>query len=384
MKFLASLLIVSHVTGLAFAQERRPSPPTDRNILSVKQWRQVDASVDRALEWLAKRQNNDGSFETFRTGQPGVTALCLMAFMAQGHNVGDGKYGENLQRAVDYIGAQQQPNGLIARLGTRGPAITRRVPLEAGVAIVYNHALSALALAEVYGQGSEKQTQDLKPVIERAIDATLEMLAWQDQTPEEGGWRYLTTIQSSDADLSITGWQLMFLRSARDGGFDVPAESIDKAVRYIETCFDERRGTFSYLAGSDQHFTRGMAGAGILALAHAGKHDSQMATQTGDWILKNNFNEYNATRKFHPRQHHGDRYHYGLLTCCQAMYQLGGRHWREFYPSTVEAILANQQPDGSWPAESDQSDNKFGNRYTTALCVLSLSAPNQLLPIFQR
>jgi hypothetical protein len=106
--------------------------------------------------------------------------------------------------------------------------------------------------------------------------------------------------------------------------------------------------------------------------------------ETGDWILKNNFNEYNATRKFHPRQHHGDRYHYGLLTCCQAMYQLGGRHWREFYPSTVEAILANQQPDGSWPAESDQSDNKFGNRYTTALCVLSLSAPNQLLPIFQR
>ena len=74
----------------------------------------------------------------------------------------------------------------------------------------------------------------------------------------------------------------------------------------------------------------------------------------------------------------------GLLTCCQAMYQLGGRHWRDFYPPTVQSILANQLPDGSWPAESVRSDSKYGTRYTTSLCVLSLGAPNQLLPIFQR
>ena len=389
MRFFALIILASLPTSLFSAQTKKAQNQQadlapSRNVLNKQQWQQVDASVERALKWLADGQNKDGSFETYRSGQPAVTSLCLMAFMAQGHNVGEGEYGDVLQRAVDYIAAKQQRNGIIARLRSPGPPISRRVPITVGVAIAYNHALSALALAEVYGQGDEKQTKDLKPIIERAIAATLTMQNWQEQTPQKGGWRYLTRTESSHSDLSVTGWQLMFLRSARTGGFDVPAESINKAVGYIESCFDKKHGTFSYLAGSDQHLTRGMAGAGILALAHVGKHDSPMATRTGDWILKNNFDVYNGIDRWHPLQDHADRYHYGLLTCCQAMYQLGGRYWKEFYPSTVESILANQLPDGSWPAESVQSDSQFGTRYTTALCVLSLGAPNQLLPIFQR
>lgn len=31
-----------------------------------------------------------------------------------------------------------------------------------------------------------------------------------------------------------------------------------------------------------------------------------------------------------------DRYHYDLLTCCQAMYQLGGHYWTDFFPGTVD------------------------------------------------
>jgi hypothetical protein len=66
------------------------------------------------------------------------------------------------------------------------------------------------------------------------------------------------------------------------------------------------------------------------------------------------------------------------------MYQLGGEHWREFYPRAVKTMLANQQADGSWPVESHFNDGKFGNAYTTALIVLALGAPNQFLPIYQR
>jgi hypothetical protein len=50
----------------------------------------------------------------------------------------------------------------------------------------------------------------------------------------------------------------------------------------------------------------------------------------------------------------------------------------------VSALLANQRPDGSWDAERLPRDRAFGNSYTTALVVLSLGAPNQFLPIFQR
>ena len=50
----------------------------------------------------------------------------------------------------------------------------------------------------------------------------------------------------------------------------------------------------------------------------------------------------------------------------------------------ILALLANQQQDGSWAAESHFHDAQFGNAYTTALVVMSLGAPNQLLPIYQR
>ena len=100
--------------------------------------------------------------------------------------------------------------------------------------------------------------------------------------------------------------------------------------------------------------------------------------------LANDFQEYNRYIEFGRPNHPDDRYHYGVFNCTQAMYQLGGKYWQQFYPPTVKVLLDNQQPRGSWPAESRTGDRKYGNAYTTALVVLSLGAPNQLLPVFQR
>jgi hypothetical protein len=64
------------------------------------------------------------------------------------------------------------------------------------------------------------------------------------------------------------------------------------------------------------------------------------------------------------------------------MYQLGGKYWDDFFPVLVDALLANQRADGSWPP--DKHTPQFGNCYSTALCILSLTVHNQMLPIFQR
>jgi hypothetical protein len=174
------------------------------------------------------------------------------------------------------------------------------------------------------------------------------------------------------------------LRSARNAGFDVPKESIDAAVGYVRRTFSDRYCAFGYAAGDHYDFrSRGMAGAGILALAHAGHHDAPEAKRSGEWILRNGFDEYNQIDPF-TQNYSNDRYHYGLFNCCQGMYQLGGQYWEQFFPRVVRTMLANQASDGSWPAESHFNDGKFGNAYTTALVVLSLGAPNQLLPIYQR
>jgi hypothetical protein len=360
-------------------------PAVDQpDVLTPEEWRHVDASVDRALAWLVTQQREDGSFATLDRGQPAVTSLCILAFMAHGNMPGEGGYGKHLERAADYAMRCQKENGLITLVGPAGPRISRSVEHDIGSAAAYNHAISSLTLSEVYGMAVAENDERLQRTIAKSLRATLEMQHWpKDRAVDQGGWRYLNDFNQEDSDLSITGWELKFLRSARNAGFDVPKDSIDEAVAYVNRTFSEEYGAFGYAAGNYDFRSRGMAGAGILALAHAGQHNSARAERTAQWVLEHDFDNYNRIETF-TQNYYNDRYHYGLFNCCQGMYQLGGRPWQQFFPRLVRTLLANQQPDGSWPAESHFHDGQFGNAYTTALVVLSLGAPNELLPIYQR
>ena len=358
---------------------------TPTNVLTKAEWKRVDTAVDRALAWMATQQQPDGSFPSLETGQPGVTSLCIMAFISHGHAPGDGQYGARLRRATDFVLSCQKENGLVAKMAVDGPNISRSADGHLGTTTVYDHAISSLLLSELYGMSEPRDARRMEGAIKKALAASLEMQRWpKDKEADKGGWRYLDDRDESDSDLSLTGWNLMFLRSARNAGFDVPKQSIDDAVAYIRRCYSKKYGTFEYWIGrKEDGRTRGMAGAGILALAHAGYHNSPEAQSTGAWILKQKFEPYNETIQL-PDTRVVDRYHYSLFNCCQGMYQLGGKFWQEFFPKVVPVLLANQQADGSWPADRYRIDAKFGNSYTTALVVITLGAPNQLLPIFQR
>ncbi len=371
----------SRSAGRATSAPTRPgADDTPADGLSSDQWRRLDASMERALAYLASQQQRDGSFPTAAHAQPAVTSLCVLAFMAHGHNPGEGPHGKNLDRAVDFIVASQKANGLVSRVGPVGTRITRNVTHQIGVATVYNHAISSLALAEVYGMSPGRRSQYVQRAIDRSLAATLEMQRWpKDLAYDKGGWRYVDDWDQTDSDLSITGWQLMFLRSARNAGFEVPSAAIEDAVGYVRRTFDEQYGAFGYMIDRGDCRSRGMAGAGVLALGHAGFHDSVEAQRTGKWLMGYSFDQYNGSEGFSR-----DRYHYSLFNCCQGMYQLGSPYWEEFFPRTVTAVLAHQRGDGSWEAESRQTDRMFGMSYTTALVALSLGAPNQLLPVFQR
>lgn len=340
--------------------------------LSVATWGQVEKSLDRALAWLAKQQKRNGSFEAPDNAQPATTSLVIMAFLSKGHLPGEGPYGTILDAGIDYVLQCQKGNGLLARAGATDTAT--------GKTANYNHAISGLMLTEAYGMTDRARAAKLKPAILRALDFTRSNQAIQKSDPgDQGGWRYLSENGLDDSDLSVTSWQLMFLRSARNAEFDVPKPFIDEAVAYVLRCWDENQGVFYYKkAGNESRWSRGMVGAGILSLALSGQHDTAIAQRAGDWLVNRPF------RSFAEQVGNGDRFFYSAYYCSQAMAQLGGRHWRQFFPGLVNVLLRSQQASGEWPVEPHGADHVFGNTYTTAMAVLSLTPPLQLLPVYQR
>lgn len=124
-----------------------------------------------------------------------------------------------------------------------------------------------------------------------------------------------------------------------------------------------------------------MVGAGIVCLELGGEHRSETGLEAAKWIHRHKFEPYNNS--WHPE----DRYHYSVFYCSQAMFQLGGDDWHRFFPRLLNVLAEAQHADGSWDPETAngyKGDGKYGNVYTTALAVLALSTPYQLLPIYQR
>jgi len=345
--------------------------------LSAGKWQQVENAVDRALAHLASRQARDGSFPTLATGQPAVTSLCVMAFLSRGHQPGLGPYGEQINRAIDFVIACQRSDGLLSSQ----PPGAEWQDYEASHTGTYNHAIAGLMLGEVYGQATGERAKRVKAVIEKALQFTRQLQLRRKSSEDTGGWRYpRVKFAEPDSDLSITAWQLMFMRSARNAEFTVPQAYVTEAIAYVRRCWEPQSGMFRYkLSGSDGPAPgRGMTGAGILSLSMAGEHQTPMAQRAGDWLLAHPYR--NAVERIGDY----DKVFYSMYYCSQAMAQLGGRYWEGFFPPMVEVLLRAQSSDGSWRPEPYVPAAVFGNALTTAFAVLALTPPYQLLPVYQR
>ena len=371
---LVALIVSTTFASGTSADDDNSDPHIRMEILKAAEWDQIDKSVDQGLKHLVKNQRPDGSFPAPDAAQPAVTSLGVMAILSSGHEPGQGPYAKSLNRAIDYVLSVQRSNGALAWSG-QGPVNNQT--------IAYNHAISGLMLGEAYGMTAEGDNQKIRSAILKAVKYTRSLQTGSKRNRDDkGGWRYPEPWGPNDSDLSITSWQLMFYRSVKNAGFDVPVEYIDEAVGYVRRCFDEKEHTFVYALqqgpDSERYASGGVVGGGIIALAMAGEHRSDIVRQAGDWILAHPFTRYN--RRNHPE----DRYHYSAFYCSQAMYQIGGQHWEKFYPEFTQVLLKNQNTDGSWDPESRIHDRDIGNMYTTSLVVLALTPPYQMLPIYQR
>ncbi len=292
----------------------------------------TERAIDRGLKYLMSNQNDDGSWGSrYRVG---VTSLTLMACMARGEIPTHGKYGDQLELAVDYL--------LQISRGGSGYLATPKTGL------MYEHGLATLALTELWGMTGEKK---IRRALKKAVKVILRA-----QNPK-GGWRYKP--QPRDADLSVTVMQVVALASAKEAGIFVPDETIDEAIKYTRSCWNKKNGGFGYKGPGDAHFAT--TAAAVTALCMSGRHDSE-PTQAGIQYLQEN--DKDVSRHFYYSQY------YGALALNQASQDI----FKEWYPIARKALLKKQQENGSWG----------GTSHKTPMALLALSLPYRYLPIHQR
>jgi len=319
---------------------------------------QVTSAIDRGLEWLAAHQDaRTGAWTAGFEGAGPVaasTSLSAMAFMARGHVPGQGPYGDNINHAVDCILNIQQPSGLISHNGLNVP--------------MYEHGISTVMLCEAYGMLDDDRQQRAGKAIGKAIALILAAQRIPKSEEDQGGWRYQP--DASNADISVTGWQLMALRGAANIGAQVPEHAIHDGIAYIK-----RRavigGGFAYTGNSNPNPAR--TGTGILALELLGQHNTPEALAGGDFL------------RLHPVNEPEDGYYYyTVYYCAQAAWQLGGDYWTDINRPIRQSLLQSQLQDGAWGFDGDGNESTFGASYATSMAVLALAVPYRYLPIYQR
>lgn len=349
-----NLLLCFMIAGLlpvllssARGEDKKPSPNKER----------VNSVVGKGLDYLARTQNANGSW-TCQIGYKlndiykgednenvGITAIAGIAFLAQGSVPGKGKYGANVEKAVQFIlSCARETDGYITKYGTR----------------MYEHGFATLFLAEVYGM---TKREDVKSRLKNSAQLII-----NSQHPE-GGWRYQPS--PLDADISVTVTTLQALRACRNVGIAVPKEVIDKAVSYVKKSYvvlPESMGAFNYQLTPPSRISFALTSAGVTSLMSAGEYNTPEVQRGINYILKNLPTAY------------GDyHYYYGHYYAVQALFQAGGKNWEQYFSRIRNEIIVQQERDGSGAWTDD-----VGPAYATAMACIILQIPNDYLPIFQR
>jgi hypothetical protein len=342
----------------------------------------VDDAVDRGLEFLRGNQNKDGSWGNAAGvpweggfGRPGnrggggngdiaITSLAVMAFLSAGHVPGEGHYGPNIERGIEWVLSEQQADGKL-------------VPRNGGTEM-YHHGIATLMLAEVIGLVRQDAADKLRVALQKAVKVILAGQRRGDVrglASHAGGWRYQVTAPGGwggDADLSVTGWQLMALRAAKNVGCDVPADRIKAAVDYVLRSHDKFGGGFCYQPGGG--VTVPCTGVGVLCLELSGKeyHLCDQALRGGAYLLKN------------PLTARDGHFYYGIYYVSQAMFQLGGNYWESYRPKLHALLLRDAAPEASGGWLRGGGGESYGSSYSTSMAILALTVEYRYLPIYQR
>ncbi len=360
--------------GLAFVLLLGPVPARGEEI--PKEYR---ATIKKGLDYLAKSQFKDGHWEGVN-GQYVIpsTALAGMAMLCEGSTIREGKYRDNIRRAVNFLMERVQPNGLIGNPADR---------FEGG-RYMYGHGFGLLFLSCVVGEEDNvRRREKLVQILEKAAKYT------RDAQTNRGGWGYVSAKDGSNFDEgSVTITQVQALRAARNAGIIVPKDAIKDAQKYLQDSTDANGGIMYSLAwgGGGGGGRPALTAAAITCGFSAGEYKSDLVKK---WIK---FCQLHLGTPGDGRRVGHDEYtHYYFA---QVAYVLGEDRYKKMFPDArsdeiitwskyrkgvFDEFKRSQDADGSWTT-SNWTARSVGPIYVTACFLTMMQLDKAALPIYQR
>jgi hypothetical protein len=301
----------------------------------------------------------------------------VLAFLGAGYTHLDGRYKETVARGLEWLIQQQRPDGGVFSKETeptRGPRI-------------YAHGIATIALCEALGM-----THD--PALERPAAAAIRFIL-QAQDPKFGGWRYTKSPDQPqwvrESDTSVSGWQLMALRSAELAGLQVPKGAYQRVGKWLDVAALDGGAKYCYSPfvkpspenpGPDQA-SLAMTAEGLLMRLLLGWDRNIPQLAKGLEFLG----------QFPPMIHSPassarDAYYWYYAT--QVFFHVQGQPWESWNRQMQAALLPSQAKEGdlagSWDPlvpVPDRWAHAGGRIYVTTLHLLMLEVYYRHLPLFE-
>ena len=359
-------------------------PRLDRNRSQLAQRAGASAgseeSVERALAWLARHQDQDGRWDA-ATGRdaegrpvageddftvhcpPGeicfgtchyweadtaMTGLALLSYLGAGYTHLEGKHASTVERGLKFLMASQKPSGDL-----------RGASLAVGM---YCHAMASLALCEAYALTGD---ETLRGPAERAVRFLV-----RGRAADGMSWRYEPGAPTGDT--SILGWVILVLKSAKEIGFEVPDSVPTGAERWLRLVSSGRDGGLAaYQPG--QPVTATMTAEAwvcrqFLGVGGPGPSSAEAAVHLLEHPPSEEFNIY--------------YWYYATL----GMYQYGGSAWLKWNAELRDQLVSRQRVEGhqagSWDPDESRWGRYGGRVYTTALATLTLEVYYRYLRLY--
>jgi len=370
------------------AFQQRSGPERERRARTYGGTEGTERAVEMGLDFLARVQFPDGHWSLHEL-PPGVesqdaslgsmrsdtaaTGLALLAYLGAGYTHLDDKHRDIVDRGIDWLVRNQQDSGDLFAGGSRFTHL-------------YSHGIATIALCEAYGM-----TQD--PELREPARKAVQFIA-DSQHPSRGGWRYELDSQgrSTEADTSVSGWQLMALKSAQMAGLEVPPEVLDGVDRWLDLAeAPDREGQFVYnpfaSATPQQQAGRqpnlAMTAEGMLMRMYLGTPRADAGIRAGaDYLLRN---LPAVGTRTDPRR---DCYYWYYAT--QAMFQMQDDYWTEWNERLRPLMRTGQVQQGPWAGSwhpmrpvPDRWGHAGGRLYVSAMHLLMLETYYRHLPLFQ-